>query len=111
MAVDAGGLTVGERLRRIEDELREVLRRLEVYATEGDLRELKGRLEELTTKGSQQAQTALRLAEKNDNRLDTIERSYVGKGWIVALVGFIVVQFLAIIGLGLGFVYQLVSRH
>lgn len=110
MAIDAGGLSVGQRLDRIEGDLKEVLRRLDVYATEADFRELKGRVDHIADTGSRHAQDALTLATKVDERLRGVEGAYVRRDGMRALAGFLVVQLLVIIGLGLGLVYELLKR-
>lgn len=111
MAIDNGGsLSVGQRLDRIEGDLKEVLRRLDVYATEADFRELKGKVEHLSDQGSRSAQDALVTAKDVDSRLRKVESDYTGRASLRALAAFLVIQFLVIIGLGLGLVYELL-RH
>lgn len=83
MAVDpAGGLTVGNRLDRIEGKLETIILKLEVFAKATDV-------------------------EKLDTRVVSIERSYVGRGTLWGLVAVVVAQFLVILGLGLGYVYEI----
>lgn len=111
MAIDSsGGLSVGQRLDRIEGDLKEVLRRLDVYATEADVRELKGKVDHIADVGSRHAQDALALAEKVDGRVRTLEGAYVDRTALRTLAAFLIVQFLVIIGLGLGLVYELLKR-
>lgn len=49
--------------------------------------------------------------DKQSERINVIERSYVTRSMLTALVGFLIVQFLVIIGLGLGLLYEVLSRH
>lgn len=111
MAIDnGGGLTVGQRLDRIEGDLKEVLRRLDVYATEADFRELKGRVDHIQDVGSRHAQDALALSKVVDERLRAVEGKYVDRGGMRTLAAFLIVQFLVIIGMGLGLVYELLKH-
>ncbi len=48
--------------------------------------------------------------EKLVDRIATIERLYVSRSLLTGLVAFLVVQFLVVIGLGLGLVYELLRK-
>lgn len=110
MAIDSGGgLSVGQRLDRIEGDIKEVLRRLDVYATEADVRELKGRVDQISEQ-ARHGQDALTLAEKVDGRLRTVEGTFVDRTGMRTLAAFLIVQFLVIIGLGLGLVYEMLKH-
>jgi hypothetical protein len=49
--------------------------------------------------------------DKLSDRTATIERFYVTRGLLTGLIAFLVVQFLVVIGLGLGLIYELLARH
>jgi hypothetical protein len=110
VAIDAGGLTVGQRLDRIEADLKEILRRFEVFATDAEVKELKGRVDHVYDAGSRQAQDAYIKAERLEVRLDKVEKSYLPRGTFWGLIAFICVQFLAIIGLALGLLYEILNH-
>ncbi len=48
--------------------------------------------------------------EKLADRISVIERFYVTRSLLTGLVAFLIVQFLVVIGLGLGLVYELVRK-
>jgi len=85
----AGGLTVGQRLDRIEASVVEVLRKLDIFAKETDLQKVESRVTIV-----EQGQSA-----------------FVRRGALWAMLGFCIVQTLVIIGLGLGLVYELLKQH
>ena len=90
MGIDAaGGLTVGQRLDRIEASVVEVLRKLDIFAKETDLQKVESRVTIV-----EQGQSA-----------------FVRRGALWAMLGFCIVQTLVIIGLGLGLVYELLKQH
>jgi hypothetical protein len=77
-----GAIGLDERLFRLEGNDHEILRKLENLTTKNDMYAL-------------------------STRVDAIERSYVSKAVVTAVVVFCVVQFIVIIGMGLGLVYEL----
>jgi hypothetical protein len=80
-----GAIGLNERLARLEANDQQILTKLETLARNTDV-------------------TAL------EARLTIVERNYVGKGTIWTFAAFITVQFLVIVGLGLGLVYEILRK-
>lgn len=110
MSIDSGALSVGQRLDRIEADLKEILRRFEVFATDAELKELKGKVDHINEAGTRHAQDAFEKSSKVESRVEAIEKSYLSRGVAWNLVAFIVVQMLVIVGLGLGLIYEILNR-
>lgn len=81
-----GAIGLDERLNRLEHNDQQILLKLEGLARGTEVETLRGKVE-------------------------TIEKSYVSKGTLTSVVVFAIVQFLVIIGLGLGLVYELLRQH
>lgn len=81
----AGAIGLDERLHRLESNDQQILIKLESLARATD-------------------QEAL------VRRVEIIERAYVGKSTVTAVIVFSIVQFLVIIGLGLGLIYEFLKK-
>lgn len=79
-----GAIGLDERLGRLEHNDQQILLKLESLARATDMQSLAARLEQ-------------------------VERSYVGKSTVTGIIVFSIVQFLVIIGMGLGLVYQMIK--
>ncbi len=69
--------------------------------------DMERRLGDKIDKANQEISSKL---DEQSKRINAIENSYVTRGMLTGMVGFLIVQFLVIIGLGLGLLYEVLSR-